>query len=785
MIDYDFSTLNDKEFENLSIELISKDRNKRFERFKAGKDGGIDGRFYYDDGIQEVVQCKHFIKSGFSGLISSLKKKNNNAVNEINKVYSLEPSKYIFITSLSLSAENKKTIKELFDPYIKSDNDIYGQEDLNQILGNNPDIEKRYYKLWLSSTVVLDRIFNNAIESRSEFLLEDIKENAKYYVITDNHNKAIEKLESSHIIIIAGEPGIGKTTLAEHMALWYVEKDFNFYNIENSINEAENIYKRDEKQIFYFDDFLGANYLNAIEDKKDSHIVKFMDRIKRDKTKRFILTSRTNIFNQGLALSDTFKSKNIESEEFIIKIESLKDIDKAMILYNHIWHSDLDEEFIDEIYIDKRYKEIINHKNFNPRLIAFITDIKKIEKEQIEAKDYWNYIIDKLDNPQDIWKNTFDKQCDEFIRIIVMLVVFNGNRIEENKLKDAYYRYLELYGLQNDSHISKEFDSIIEEVVKYFLNRNKSWQVFYKKDIFSTQSFISYDKEEIVEYSLFNPSLADFIIYKYEKELDKLQKLYYSLETISSLKSLKDIYFAKKINENIYIEILLYLFERVDIYKDDRDYIIQLLSMMEVSPILFDYQIDKSYLFFQNTINHPQEIKLLDEYITTLCFLDKDKFNIPDYKFVHEIIVNLELSFDSSFLINRVIQLMYNFNIQDNVFNEKLKELITESLEMDLDSSLSDLNCDDYDVQVSEDGGIYSNYDEVKEKAEEILSNLISGIKLINGLTIDKEKILERIDLEQYDSRIIDDYCENYIVEQPMFQKEVNYINTLEELFER
>ena len=417
MIDYDFSTLNDKEFENLSIDLISKDKNKRFERFKAGKDCGIDGRFYHDDDSQEIIQCKHYLKTGFSGLITSLNKKNN-GINELDKVKKLNPAKYIFVTSLPLSAENKKTIKDLFDPYIKNDNDIYGQENLNQILGNHPDIEKRHYKLWLSSTVVLDRIINNAIESRSEFLLEDIKEKSKYYAVTENHQKAIDKLEESHIIIIAGEPGIGKTTLAEHLALWYIEQGFKFYDIENSINEAESIFKKDEKQIFYFDDFLGANYLNAIEDKKDSHIVKFMDRIRKDKTKRFILTSRTNIFNQGLALSDTFKSKNIVNEEFIIKIESLKDIDKAYILYNHIWHSNLDEEFIDEIYIDKRYNQIINHKNFNPRLIEFITDIKKIQLGKIEAKNYWEYILDKLNNPQDIWKNTFDKQSDEFNRIL-------------------------------------------------------------------------------------------------------------------------------------------------------------------------------------------------------------------------------------------------------------------------------------------------------------------------------------------------------------------------------
>jgi hypothetical protein len=108
VIDYDFSTLNDKEFENLSIDLISKDRDKRYERFKAGKDGGIDGRFYHDDGTQEIVQCKHYLKTGFDRLIRSLKKKSDKGINEIVKVNKLSPSKYIFITSLPLSADNKK-----------------------------------------------------------------------------------------------------------------------------------------------------------------------------------------------------------------------------------------------------------------------------------------------------------------------------------------------------------------------------------------------------------------------------------------------------------------------------------------------------------------------------------------------------------------------------------------------------------------------------------------------------------------------------------------------------
>ena len=343
MTDYDFSTLNEKEFENITIDLISLDKHKRFKRFKAGKDCGIDGRFYHDDGNEEIIQCKHYLKTGFDGLIRSLKKKSDKDINEIDKVCILNPKKYIFVTSLPLSAQNKITIKELFSPFIKNDDDIYGQEDLNDLLSINSNIEEKYYKLWISSTTVLNRMFNNAINGRSETLIEEIRENSKYYVITDNYNEALKKINKSNVIIIAGEPGIGKTTLAEHIALYYIEKDFEFYDIENSINEAENIFHREKKQVFYFDDFLGSNYLEAIEDKKDSHIIKFIERIKKDKHKRFILTSRTNIFNQSILLSDTFSSKNISKNEFILKIDSLKDIDKARILYNHIWHSSLDE----------------------------------------------------------------------------------------------------------------------------------------------------------------------------------------------------------------------------------------------------------------------------------------------------------------------------------------------------------------------------------------------------------------------------------------------------------
>ena len=430
MREYDFTQLNDKEFEVFAIDLLSSCLKRRIERFKPGKDKGVDGRFFSDDGEEIIVQCKHYVKTGYRGLISKLKNK------EKQKVLKLSPKQYIFVTSLPLSRGNKKEISSIFHPYIKSETDIYGQEDLNSLLSKNHEIEGRHFKLWISSTTVLREFLNKAIVGRSRSELEQIRSRSVKYVQTENHNKALALLKENNVLIVSGEPGIGKTTLAENLCLYFISKDYEFVDIEESLSEAEAVFLKNEKQIFYFDDFLGSNYFEAIENKKDSHIVKFIDRVHVDNSKLFILTSRTNILNNGISYSSIFANSKIRKNEFLLTIEGLCKIDKAKILYNHIWHSKLSEAFIDEIYKEKRYKNIIEHRNFNPRLVEFITDIERINIET--PSEYWGYIEATLANPKDIWDLCFKRQNNQFVRALVVLTVFNGGTISEEALRLAF-----------------------------------------------------------------------------------------------------------------------------------------------------------------------------------------------------------------------------------------------------------------------------------------------------------------------------------------------------------
>ncbi|HCR4038969.1 TPA: restriction endonuclease, partial [Morganella morganii] len=245
MTNYDFRALNNEEFERLAIDLLSKRENMLIERFKSGKDGGIDGRFYHFGEV--IIQVKHYVKTGYSGLLSKLKSE------EVAKVENLKPNRYIFITSVGLSPANKKEIYDLFNPYIRKNNDIIGPEYLNDLLTLYPEIERNHYKLWLSSTNFLISLLNNATIQNSNFLIEDARKESYKFIKTKQLKKALEILDKNKVVIITGLPGVGKTTLAKQVMLMHCNSDYEVYYIEGSISEVDSLYFKEKKQFFYFD----------------------------------------------------------------------------------------------------------------------------------------------------------------------------------------------------------------------------------------------------------------------------------------------------------------------------------------------------------------------------------------------------------------------------------------------------------------------------------------------------------------------------------------------------
>jgi hypothetical protein len=189
-LNYTFETLNPDEFEQLTGDLLSKHYNVPFERFSKGPDQGIDLRYAKSGNNEIIVQCKHYARSGFGALKQDCKK-------EVEKVKKLQPKRYVLVTSLGLTPQNKTDLQSIFEGYILEPSDIMGREDLNQLLSTSEKIELKHFKLWLTSKARLDQTIHSAEFFQNTAVLAEIGAKIPFYVQNERFVQALDILKKS------------------------------------------------------------------------------------------------------------------------------------------------------------------------------------------------------------------------------------------------------------------------------------------------------------------------------------------------------------------------------------------------------------------------------------------------------------------------------------------------------------------------------------------------------------------------------------------------------------
>jgi len=487
---YTFSTLNDRDLEELARDLLSKKIKVQFQSFKPGKDKGIDLRYSSPEGADDiVVQVKHYHTSGYKSLKRDLIKK------ELPKVARISPQRYILVTSVPLSEANKNELKASFQPYIQSIDDIIGAEGLNSLLLEFKEVEHDHFKLWLSSTNVLEIIVKNGIHGRSKLNEHRIKDKVRLYVVNESHKKAAEILNKRQFLLVTGNPGIGKTTLAEILTCQLLADGFQLV-FTSDTEEAEEAFKEGKRQVFYMDDFLGTITRDLLSEKnEDAKIISFVERVRNDKSKRLILTCRTAILNKAKELSEIIETSKIRIAEYEVTIEAYDEMDKARILYNHIYQSTLPQQYKEAFLKDKFYWKIIKHRNYNPRLIEFLTDG---DGQFVDLDDnFQSSVLNLLDNPEKVWKKAFHQQTSpEGQLFLTTLFSFGARRVERNELEKAFQSRLQ------------------HEVTSHNFRRSHNLFINCVKELSGSAIVLTHRKEEygsVEEYGLINPSLEDYL----------------------------------------------------------------------------------------------------------------------------------------------------------------------------------------------------------------------------------------------------------------------------------
>ncbi|MGY3794666.1 nSTAND3 domain-containing NTPase [Aquimarina sp. 433] len=502
------------DFEHLIRDLLSKDLGVELTSFAEGPDGGIDLRHSMDkEDNQIVIQCKR---------TSQLSEKN--LIKEQLKLESLKLNKYYLASSSDFSVKKTSQILTLFSKWMENESHIYGKSRINQLLDLHDDVLRKHYKLWINSSHLFNVFINNHLIQRAKFLFETIKTDSKYYVKNESYNEAINILKKNNFLVISGIPGIGKTTLARILLSDYAQKGFEIIEIRNVL-EGEKILEEgsDSKQVFYFDDFLGENFLQFdVLKGRSNDLMNFVRRINlAKKDKILILTTREYILNQAKERYEKLNNEDFEIAKHILDLGKYTERIRAYILYNHLYYSGIGEEYIENIIKNKTYKTIINHRNYNPRIIERMT----VRLRMIEASNYSKEFLNHLENPFIIWSRAFDNEISEGAQVLLYVLLSFDGRVIKEELKTAFKSFTNQPDTVLNGNIS-HFHKYLKEVEDSFIISNSSKRNSY------------------IIFSFQNPSVKDFLINTLKDNKDVLLQLVKSLFYVNQLRYL--INFSRK-----------------------------------------------------------------------------------------------------------------------------------------------------------------------------------------------------------------------------------------------
>jgi len=496
MKDYDFLVLQPNEFENFTRDILQKKEGVFIESFTNGTDGGIDLRFASPKGNGKViVQAKRY--KDYSKLKSILKE-------EAKKVTKLNPERYILSTSVGLTPANKDEIITLFNSYIKTTEDILGRDDLNNLLGQYDDVEKQYYKLWLASTAVLESILNKRIENWSALELEEIRREVSLYVMNDSYDSAASILRENRYVIISGIPGIGKTTLARMLVYKILSSEYEEFVKINSLDDAAQKLTKGKKQIFFYDDFLGSSFLDIKESGFESKILSFIEKVKREPDKLFVLSTREYILAAAKRQFEKFSLNNIELAKCTLDLSSYSEEIRATILYNHLANADLPMEYIKALLNGKKYLKLIKHNNFNPRIIEAFLKEKLYLKETPER--FVKRFLDFFDRPYSVWEFAFSKMSQMEQQALLVRASMGVNAVYTSDWFNAVKFYLnDVSGASHAAALDDEWKNIVKDLLGTFIITE-----------------LIRDKEIV---SFHNPSVYDYLIDYIRQRISVQEKL--------------------------------------------------------------------------------------------------------------------------------------------------------------------------------------------------------------------------------------------------------------------
>ncbi|MFA5006710.1 MAG: hypothetical protein WC509_04510 [Candidatus Izemoplasmatales bacterium] len=509
---YFYQNLSDFEFESLARDILERLTGEQIRRFALGRDGGKD---LADAKTQNTIigQAKRYVYTDYRALYKQAKI-------ESKRLNDIKPQQYFFFTTRQLTPKRVEDIFSLFSKYMPSKENVFDSLRIDDFLSKdeNKDILRKNPKLIMCDMTAIEMVFqkiihlsiNKNIQIDVDDLRRKIKSVQKYFVDTTIYRRMYTSLKKDKVILVMGDPGTGKT-VSSYMTILSLmrEKYLPICSSSNNLDDIKKAVGSDElKEVILMDDFLGRVDSTISASEYSKQLETLINMIKSKKNKYLILNSRNYIWDYCKNNSSIFMEKIGSANITVISTNQLSKIERARILYNHIFHSGLPKEYKDSIYEKQFYLEIIKSPRYNPRVIEHFLLSKHLLG--VPAEKYQNYITNTMNNPNLLWESEYKERLSQSDRVLLQtLYSISDTIVFTDKLRAAFEK--RITGIPTIDKTIDPYKKSLDSLTNSFLIKISSSNLSHPYISFANPSIIDfikgvitpYEKEQILESGMY------------------------------------------------------------------------------------------------------------------------------------------------------------------------------------------------------------------------------------------------------------------------------------------
>lgn len=452
--------LSPSEFELFANQLVGILTGTEIHGFSEGPDDGIDG---IDDDTQPtiIVQAKRFRS------FRSSTQNRKDILSEIDKINRLIAEKnwhhveYYVVTSGELTPDGSQQIQRAAGSLFRhGSGNLITKTTLKELRNDNrfQDLLKDFHLRPENIVEQLSKAIDNVLDIQTSNFITSV--DPRYFVETHIFAEARGVLVDKHVVLIHGLPGVGKTTNSVFLAkmlyasLTQGNQQNDTYILECDVGEAVKVkerYQREYKDsnkrlIVIFDDFLGRSELTTNDTKRRAIVNLFQVALKSSQL-YLILNTRTQILNEAnvedFLFGEFTRKLDKKQIQLLVDMSSITPIERARMTrsaFERAYNlSDNDDkkalvEGYETIRNRTDYMQIINHKNFNPRLIELLTNHFGEESEQTSLLEY---ALKSMDRPKSLYEELFAKLTSDQRRYLFLLISFRLSNVCYSEFETA------------------------------------------------------------------------------------------------------------------------------------------------------------------------------------------------------------------------------------------------------------------------------------------------------------------------------------------------------------